>query len=148
MSRPETEVLAVTRTNAVHARVELRKVVRFLIVGGTAAAFHLGAALSLVTYGGWSEVSAHCAGFAIAFCVSFLGHYVWTFERVSDLGDSLVRFGLIALSGFGLNSLLLAHMVASETLTGPSAVVLAAVILPLMTFVVARLWAFVPSDAR
>src|ERR1700693_1703299 len=90
---------------------ELLRILRFGIVGLSAAAVHYWVVIGLVGFGHIVPLRANFGGFATAFWVSYLGHRHWTFSdsvATHDVGknSSFLRFLLVAVLGFCMNQLL------------------------------------------
>jgi putative flippase GtrA len=72
----------------------MRRVAWFVVVGCAAAAVHLGVVKLLVSQLGWLPLVANVAGWLLAFCVSFAGHWQIRAAR---------RFFFISFTGFSIN---------------------------------------------
>jgi putative flippase GtrA len=82
----------------------IRRVAWFVAVGGAAAAVHLGMVMALVAVGKWPPLIANVAGWAVAFCVSFSGHWHLTFPQSgAPLVRAAKRFFFLSLTGFAIN---------------------------------------------
>lgn len=115
---------------------------RFGVIGTLSTLVHMIVALALVKLFTFNPFVANTIAFGTAFAVSFFGHFWWTFRHFNAiLFQSLIRFGLIALLGFLANSLLLAALIDMGISKGTS-VVLAVTIVPLISYVASRQWAF------
>ena len=81
----------------------------FLLVGATAAAVHF-AVLALAVEGAHvPPLTANVFAFAVAFTVSFAGHYRLTFRHSSaHWHDSVLRWLAVSLTGFAANQALFA----------------------------------------
>ncbi len=116
---------------------------RFVAVGGSAAATHLLIVWSLVQGLHWPPLGANVAAFLLAFWVSYGGHFLLTF---ADAGaahrQALPRFFVVACSSFVANELL--YLVALRWLGWHYLVSLMAVlvIVAVGTFISSKLWAF------
>lgn len=120
-----------------------RQLFWFLVVGGAAAATHLGVVMGLVETLGMAPLLANVLGWAVAFWVSFGGHYRLTFSGSgAALWPAVRRFGLISLSGFVLNQA--AYAMALHLSSQNYAILLAAVLVgvAVLTYVFSRWWAF------
>jgi putative flippase GtrA len=120
-----------------------RQLFWFLVVGGAAAATHLGVVMALVEATGMAPLLANVLGWAVAFGVSFGGHYRLTFSGSgAALGPAARRFGLISFSGFLLNQA--AYAMALRLSSQNYALLLAAVLVgvAVLTYVFSRWWAF------
>ncbi len=123
----------------------------FALVGAAAAATHFAALVLLVRAGlapQWGNVGA----FAVAFAVSFAGHYRFTFRQSradANAGArgrwlaSLWRWLASSLCGFALNHAL---FLAGLRLLGPAAYqaawLAATALVTLATFALGKFWAF------
>ncbi len=126
--------------------MEMLRVLRFGIVGLTAAAVHYWTVIALVELFDAAPLRANVGGFVVAFWVSYFGHRHWTFSdtREEGLGQaaSFLRFLSVAVLGFLVNELL--FFVLLHTTRMPYYVALAIVVLTVaaMTYVLSKLWAF------
>jgi putative flippase GtrA len=95
------------------ARAHGRPLVLFVLVGALSALTHLAVVRQLVEGYGWPPLAANVGGFAVSFCVSFVGHSHGTFGgRQVGLLQRFKRFGSLALAGFVLNQFLYASLLA------------------------------------
>jgi putative flippase GtrA len=115
---------------------------KFSIVGIAATTLHLLIALSLVTYYGIYPLLANFSAFLCAFMVSFLGNFHWTFHVAIDQRIALAKFFAVTLVAFVVNNLLLMVLLRVISLPKQWAVVVAAMVVPLVTFMSSRLWVF------
>lgn len=119
---------------------------RFGIVGLAATAVHAGVALALAVPAILPPLVANTVAFLTAFIVSFAGHHFWSFPQ--DPGTEkqwrarLPRFFLIALAGFAANSGALATWLALAPWPDSVGIVLSIGLVPIVTFLGSRLWAF------
>lgn len=115
----------------------------FIVVGTAAAATHLGVVWALVEALGWRPLLANVAGWALAFVVSFSGHFRLTFSTSgAALWPAARRFALISFGGFLVNEAAYALLLG---LSGASYVLLLGAVLvglAVATFVLSRWWAF------
>ena len=113
----------------------------FLVVGGAAAATHMGV-FALAQAHMWPEL-ANALGFVIAFVVSFAGHRLLSFKDASTtVVTSLRRFGITALAGFASNELIFVLLLRGLALPSLLALFLALLFAAGQTFVLSRFWAF------
>jgi putative flippase GtrA len=120
-----------------------RQSFRFVAVGAAATLVHYVVALVLEGSGALGPMTANLAGFLVAFVVSFLGQWRWTFrEADAPLARALPSYFAVSLGSFGLNALLLKLLLTWGVL--PYAVALAVVLLlvAMGTFLLSRVWAF------
>lgn len=132
--------------------IECLRVLRFGIVGLTAAGVHYLVTIGLVELTGMAPQLANIGGFIVAFWVSYAGHRYWTFSDTLDHDQekrtSFFRFLSVALLGFGMNALLF-HLLLTWT-SIPYYIALAIVVFTVaaMTYLLSRLWAFKRIPAR
>ena len=130
---------------------------RFGIVGLAATGVHAGVALALAMPGILPPLLANTAAFLTAFVVSFAGHHFWSFPQDDKAKKRwkarLPRFFLIALLGFAANSGALASWLVFTDWPQSAGILFAIVLVPAVTFLGSRLWAFAdtriaPADAE
>ncbi|WP_299818964.1 GtrA family protein [uncultured Roseibium sp.] len=134
-------------TDARHRKIrtETAAVGKFAVVGILATLTHAGVATVLLETGTLSAFPANICGFLVAFGVSFSGHYFWSFSHLRRKGAalaSMTRFLVIALSGFMLNSVVLALWLELTPWPDLVGLLFSIAIVPALSFLGARLWAF------
>lgn len=134
------------------ARAEALTASRFAIVGLAATAVHAAVALLLALPDILAPLIANTVAFLTAFGVSFAGHHFWSFPQTAA-GQSrwrarLPRFFLLAVAGFAANSGVLAAWLAFTPWPKGLGILLAICIIPAVTFLGARLWAFAEPTRR
>jgi putative flippase GtrA len=129
------------RRFAVVAR-ELLTASRFAIVGLAATAVHVTAVWVILRTTGIPVYLATFCAYLIAFSVSFVGHYFWTFGAPGSPLRSLGRFFLISLAGFGTNLVVLTVLLHSHLFSQSTCAVVAAMAVPVVTYCASRLWGF------
>ena len=117
-----------------------RQIFKFGAVGITATLAHTLIFISTLRLLGWPEQISNLAAFIIAFALSWSGHYFWTFQTGG--WQTMPRFVAVALSGYLLNALFV--FIIITRLGWPDFYVLPLMLLitPIMTFLLARYWAF------
>lgn len=119
------------------------QVVRFVMVGCAAAATHFVVVWMLVERAGLAALLANVAGWAIAFGVSFAGHFGWTFAgHGAPLLRSARRFVGVSLLGFAVNEACYAALLHGSALDYRVALAIVLVAVAAGTFVLGRVWAF------
>jgi putative flippase GtrA len=88
----------------------VKTVIYFGLVGVTASLVHLLLASALFSLAGMSIFTANVFGFAVAFAVSYFGHYHLTFRSQQAHRVAVARFVVTALAGFAINNLCLAML--------------------------------------
>ena len=119
----------------------ISQVLRFAGVGVLSTGIHaliytLTGALGLVPW------AANLVAFVAAFGFSFLGHYRFTFQSDSGLPDAISKFFLVALIGLGLNAGFVYLIVDLAQLNYLVALAPMILIVPPVTFLLSRYWAF------
>ena len=113
----------------------------FLVVGASAALTHV--LVFALTKGLMLPELANAVGFAVAFCVSFVGHRLLSFQdTTTTLLQSLRRFAVTALAGFVCNELVFMLMLRGLGWAEMPALLLALMLAAGQTFVLSRFWAF------
>lgn len=119
-------------------QADVRRLIRFLLVGGAATLTHLAVAATL--YALWGAACVWPANFIAwlaAFGVSFWGHQRITFKRGTTLG----RFLVMSLSGLGVNHGLLGLLLLTPM--PPFAAMMSAIALAsAVSYLVARRYTF------
>ncbi|WP_422378483.1 GtrA family protein [Roseibium sp.] len=126
-------------------KTETAAVGKFAVVGVLATLTHALVAASLLEAGVLTAFPANICGFLVAFGVSFTGHYFWSFAHLRQEGKawkSMTRFLVIALSGFALNSFVLALWLQLTPWPDLAGLLFSIAIVPALSFLGARLWAF------
>ncbi|WP_106478739.1 GtrA family protein [Phytohalomonas tamaricis] len=118
---------------------EVGKLVRFGLVGGGATFVHLGVAWTLLYFfQSWSPLVVNLIAFLVAFSFSYLGHRHFTFKSEGNV----IKFFVIAFAGFALNNGLLAILLSVTDLPDYVALTITTLLVPLVSYFAARLWAF------
>lgn len=119
------------------------QVVRFVLVGCAAAATHFAVVWLLVEHAATPALLANIGGWAIAFGVSFAGHFGWTFAgHGAPLLRSARRFVMVSLAGFAINEACYAALLNLSSLDYRTALAIVLVSVAAGTFLLGRLWAF------
>lgn len=120
-----------------------RQLIRFGMVGASAATVHFSIVISLVEVGLMQPLIANVVGFLVAFQVSYWGHRYWTFHETSALHRiALPKLLLVASSGFAANESLFYIFTVVFNLPYPLALFLILSILPAINFTLSKLWVF------
>lgn len=131
-------------------KTESAAVGKFAIIGVLATLTHAVVASVLFETGILTVVPSNICGFLAAFTVSFSGHYYWSFSHLRQAGTmlkSMTRFLVISVSGFALNSAILALWLAFTPWPEIYGLWLAIAVVPAFSFAGARLWAFAHHSA-
>lgn len=126
-------------------RLLSRRIVRYIIAGGIATLIHLAVAFSYLRWAADDTLIANLLGFSCAFIFSYLVQSLWVFEHPIHPRNAL-KFLLVQLSALASAQLI------SEQALGLNSyfrVILVILILPLITFIIHRLWTFaLPQNSR
>jgi putative flippase GtrA len=121
---------------------ELLLASRFGLVGITATGVHMLVVLLLIETTSLPVLAANLFAFLTAFGVSFAGNYVWTFGSPGSPKTAMRRFLLVSVTAFAANTALLALLTKVSAVGPAPAAIGAAILIPVMTFVGSRTWAF------
>jgi putative flippase GtrA len=125
----------------------VRSLVAFAAVGAVAALVHLGVATALLTLvlsgpGVTPALIANAAAFVVAFLVSYSGQRNLTFRSSRSHTQSLPRYFLVAVSGLGVNEVVVAIGIRALGMPAVAAIALGIVCAAALTFVASRIWVF------
>jgi len=118
------------------------QLVRFGLVGITAATVNFALVIFLVESFGWRPLLANIVAFIIAYQVSFSGHHYWTFKSTTVFAHNWRKFLVVALLSLGLTECLFYVFLHPLGLYYPLALFCTLVIVPPITFVLSKCWAF------
>ena len=120
---------------------DVLEVARFATVGVLATLVH-SVVTALVFVVTDMALLANLSGFLIAFLVSATGHVLWTFPNTANRRTAVTRFFVVAAFGFTVsNGLLIAGSSLWPEAT-PLALAVAVGIVPIISFLLSRFWAF------
>ena len=123
--------------------LNLPRPIRFMAIGGLAAATHFVCVILLVEATKIAPLFANVIAFLIAFIVSFSGQRLVTFnDSQQALGSSLRRYFLISISSFIANELLFAISIKLFDLPYIPSLACVLVLVALGTYIGSRKWAF------
>ena len=121
--------------------ITLKQISRFGLVGVLATVTHVGVGLGLNKFAGMLPFWANMIAFGCALGVSFFGQTRLTFPDSTADGGAFMRFAVVAVSGLGLNQLIV--WVVTSRFGGPYELALAIIIftVPGVTFLLLKFWA-------
>lgn len=124
----------------------LPQLLQFGLVGGTAAATHLGVVWLLVYFTGMAPLGANAIAFLVAFLVSYNGHALLTFSTYGSHGwQTMARFFSVACLSFVANEALYALALRWLSWHYLWSLMAVLVLVAVGTFVLSKIWAFRPS---
>ena len=117
------------------------QLIRFAGVGGLATLIHAAVYAALVAKQA-APFAANLAAFGLAFLISLIGHYRYSFASSAPWLAASLRFLLVALVGLALNAFGV-WLVDQHWQVHPNwALVMMLLIVPPVSFLLSRLWAF------
>jgi putative flippase GtrA len=119
-----------------------RQFLRFAVVGAIATAVHAAVFSVLVETTPIDPVVATCIAFAVAFVAGFTLNRAWTFGSRASPAAQLPRYLVVQLAGLALNAAIMAFAVHAQRWSPYAGLALAIVLVPPVTFALARGWAF------
>lgn len=137
-----------TRIRAAIARAgqlpfgELLMLGRFFIIGILATLMHITVAIIAIRFFGLTVFPANLLAFLSGFSLAFVGHYHFTFRAASHYYRALMRYFIISATAFAVNNLLLWGLVKSGLPGDIVSVIVAAAVIPLISYTASRLWGF------
>ena len=120
----------------------MKSLIRFGLTGILATLTHSVVFICLIELFGIRPLYATVPAFLSALLVSYLLNYRWTFDASGPHQRMLPRYTLVSITGLGLN-LLITYWVV-DVLRGDYlwALLLVIVTVPVMTFLLSKLWVF------
>ena len=115
---------------------------RFAAVGLGATALHFAVLVAAVDGAGIAPAPANGLAFLVALGLSFVGQSLWVFRRPE--ASRIVRFVPAALVGLGVHAGLMALLVDGAGLPYAAGFAVCVLVVPPLSFVLARLWVFAP----
>lgn len=125
---------------------ELVLVGKFAAVGVVATTVHVCVVALIISKTTLFPILANAIAFIVAFGFSFFGNFYWTFSRPNDAVVSMARFFLVSFGAFITNSVLLSVLLQLGFISVVNSAVLAATVVPFLTYVGGRLWGFRNKD--
>ena len=120
-----------------------REAFRFVLVGGAASLTHIAVGLGLATVLVWRPWVANIFAFLTALGVSYLGNSLFTFQVEARRADAFARFFAVSAVAFAVNQGLVWTLTTQAHWPYWAALGVVLVIVPPMTFLLAKHWALV-----
>ncbi len=120
----------------------MRRLLTFGFFGGLATLVHFAVATTIFRLASGHIFLANLAGFMVAFAVSYLGHYHFTFRSSASHGAAMPRFLATALAGLAINNGVLALTVLATGRQSIAGLAVAIVFAAACVYVISRRWAF------
>lgn len=115
---------------------------RFALVGIAATLVHIAVVFGILTFIQISPIVANFCAFIVAFIVSFSGNYIWTFKAPGQAQRAMQRYFVVSGCACLANSGLLLCILQVTSLEPQLAALIAACIIPALTFLGSRFWSF------
>lgn len=133
-----------TKNKSQYHRVidEVKTVSRFGIVGVLATLTHVVVVAGMSFTTTLHPVAMNSIAFCIAFLVSAFGHMRFTFQFKGNHFIALVKFLIVAITSLGISNFVLYGFVKSSLLKVNIAQAIAILIVPVLSFLASKLWAF------
>lgn len=120
-----------------------KQLLKFGIVGTSAAAVHMLVVIGVVQAFAIHPLIANIIAFLIAFSVSYVGHRQWTFEaQALDHASTGPKFFLVAILGFISNECLFYLSLRFLNLPYYFSLFIVLILVAAGTFILSKLWAF------
>lgn len=119
-----------------------RAFLRFAVVGAFATTIHAAVFALLIEATPLDPVAATAIAFVVAFAAGFVLNRRWTFASRADPLAQLPRYLVVQLGGLVLNAAIMAFAVHVQRWSPYAGLALAVVLVPPVTFALARGWAF------
>lgn len=123
--------------------VSWKNILSFGIVGALATVVHAIVAIVLIEMAMLHPFPANAFGFMTGFLASYFGHHRFSFQSDAEHKDALPRFLLVAGAGLVLNQIIVFCVVNLAGLSYYISLAIIISVVPVMTFVISRNWAFV-----
>ena len=123
----------------------LKQVSKFASVGALATGLHVTVALILNTVCNIPALTANLGAFLVASVLSYFGNWLWTFEGVGTIFNSLPRFAFLNLACFAVNQSIVYIVVLLMHLPMVVAMVPIVAIIPALNFWLSRSRVFVSA---
>lgn len=121
---------------------QVAQIIRFIIVGTTAAAVHFSIVVYLVQLFHYAPLIANIAAFIVAFQVSYWGHRMWTFSETEVMHrEAYPKLIILQVSVLCMNEGLY-YLFLSLHIPYQLALLMVLAIMPFFTFVTSKFWVF------
>lgn len=121
---------------------ELVIATRFGLVGISATSIHIVIVWLVMTLAGLNPILANTIAFTCAFCISFMGNYIWTFRSPGSPRRAMFRFFIISAIAFFLNTSILVVLVQGGWFSHAVSAIISASLVPIISFIAIRFWGF------
>ena len=121
---------------------EFWRLARFSAVGVLATVIHIGVAMIAVTAAGANPTVGSMIGYVVAFLVSYVGHFRFTFAVPGRYRDYLLKFAISSLASFLLSTGAVWVATAILGIDYKPALIALGIIVPVCNYLMNRFWVF------
>lgn len=115
-----------------------QQLLRYGLVGGVSTLIHIGVAISFIRFIENSIIWSNVIGFLVAYCFSYTAQSLFVFrEKLAP--SKAIKFFLVQAAALGVAMLVSVSVIAAHPYIK---VVLTALLLPLVAFLIHKLWTF------
>ena len=115
--------------------------IKYGIVGLISTLVHLSVIWVLINQTDMNIIYINSFAFIVAFIFSFFGNFYFTF-KAKKIAITMIRFFLISLFAFFINTLLLISIMSIDLFTPFVSAVFSFLIIPIFHYFASRFWAF------
>lgn len=123
------------------------------MIGALSTVAHVSIFFAAVHFLEASGLLANALAWGVAFLLSFCGHFYWTFSKADVTGSrspafrrAFIRFLVTSLVGLAVN-MMVVYLSMYLLALGPAVTgVLIVLTVPVVSFVLSKLWAFAPME--
>ncbi len=119
-----------------------RQIYRFAITGGGTTLIHVMLAISLHEYLSVSAFTSNLIAFLVAWFLSYLGNFYWTFDGLSQHRQTILPFMALSIFGFLLNQSIVAIATLYLEWSLQSALIIVVLTVPLFSFLASKAFIF------
>lgn len=113
---------------------------RFCIIGSCSLLVYVSTGFLLLNVVGLTLMAANIIAFFPALMVSYLGQALWSFEASNET-SSLLKFVMLSVIALA-TTMLISYSVTESSIPASFGILITAVVLPIISFVVQKLWVF------
>lgn len=123
-------------------RLETRLISRFTLIGIIATLVHMATSFVLMSWTPMTVHQANLGGFLLALCVSYSGHYYFSFKSAKAHKSALPRFFITTLTAYACNVLVIFVLTSWTTLPENICLLFGVGIMPFVSFILSRMWVY------
>ncbi len=128
------------RLHPVKPRLWHKQMLRFCIIGSCSLLVYLSTGFLLLNMVGLTLMAANIIAFFPATVVSYLGQALWSFEASTEI-SALLKFVVLSVLALAA-TMLISYSVTESSIPDSFGILINAVVLPIISFAVQKLWVF------